>query len=115
LDPAVLQAILEIGRDLFTTVYGFPKPYLTAVEGACVAGALEKTLSSHYVVADTNAVFSLPEFRLGFPPPAGIALLVGRVGVQRAFTIAAEAGHISAKKALRLGIVDRLVPAGRAR
>jgi enoyl-CoA hydratase/carnithine racemase len=115
LDPVLLTAILEFGKNLFLEIFHFPKPYVIAVEGPAVAGAFEGVLCAHFVVADQNALFWLPEFRLGFAPPAGIPLLINRVGIQRAFTIAAEARPIAVREAARLGIVDRVVRVGEAR
>jgi enoyl-CoA hydratase/carnithine racemase len=67
------------------------------------------------VVADRNAAFWLPELRLGFIPPAGIPLLINRVGAQRAFAICSEARLLQSREAHRMGIFDRLVPVGKAR
>src|SRR6185503_13912793 len=103
----------EFGKEYFLDIFRYPKPFVSVIEGGVVAGSLEQVLCSHYIVADTNAAFWLPENRLGFTPPAAIPLLINRMGPQRAFTIAAEARVIQAREALQLGLADQLVRAGR--
>jgi enoyl-CoA hydratase/carnithine racemase/DNA-binding response OmpR family regulator len=115
LDPALVQAILEFGRDVFLDMFYYPKPYVVVLEGAAIAGGMELALSSHYLVGDGNAALMLPEMRLGFTPPAGIPLMMQRVGAQRAFALAADARLVTAREAARLGLLDRLTPVGQAR
>lgn len=114
-DPALLQAMLEFGRDVFMEVFTFPKPFVAALEGPAVAGGMELALCMHYLVADPNASMCLPQLRFGFTPPAAIPLLINRVGVQEAYAICADARLMTAREAHQRGLIDRLVAVGRAR
>ncbi|HET9648103.1 MAG TPA: enoyl-CoA hydratase-related protein, partial [Microlunatus sp.] len=62
------------------------------------------------------AVLGLPETGVGLVPGGGgTQLLVRRVGSNRAADLIFTGRHLSAEEADRLGVVDRLVPAGTAR
>jgi enoyl-CoA hydratase/carnithine racemase len=89
------------------------KPILGAVQGFCV---LDFTNAFDLIMAADNANFANPEVGLGISPGAGISqYLVRMVGIRKAKQLLMFPDGISAWEALRLGIVNWVVPADKLR
>jgi len=113
---ADLRAQRPVLRAAFGGVLGLPVPAIAAVEGFALGGGCELALSCDLVVAGATAELGLPEVSVGLVPGGGgTQLLVRRVGSSRAADLIFTARRVDADEALRLGVVDRVVPAGRAR
>ncbi|SDS50387.1 enoyl-CoA hydratase/isomerase family protein [Actinopolymorpha singaporensis] len=103
-------------RRLFGSVLDLPMPVIAAVHRYALGGGFELALSCDLIVADETAVFGLPEVSVGLVPGGGgTQLLARRVGWSRAGDLILTGRRVDAAEADRLGVVDRLVPAGRAR
>ncbi|MEZ0121043.1 MAG: 3-hydroxyacyl-CoA dehydrogenase NAD-binding domain-containing protein [Candidatus Reddybacter sp.] len=86
------------------------KPIVAAIHGTALGGGLEVALGCHYRVALASAKVGLPEVHLGLLPGAGGTQRLPRlVGAQAALELIVGGGHVSAAKALELGIVDEIV------
>jgi len=91
------------------------KPLIAAVEGPALGGGTEIVLACDLVVAGESAVFGLPEVARGLIAAAGGLLrLTSRVSYHQAMEIALLGDRVSAADAHRFGMVNRLVPDGRA-
>jgi enoyl-CoA hydratase len=89
---------------------------IAAVEGVALGGGLELAMACTLRVAGAGAAFGLPEVRLGLiPGAAGTQRLPRLVGRGRALDIMMSARQVPAEEAAAIGLVDRLVDAGRAR
>ena len=89
---------------------------IAAVEGVALGGGLELAMACTLRVSGAGAAFGLPEVRLGLiPGAAGTQRLPRLVGRGRALDIMMSARKVSAEEAAAIGLVDRLVEAGRAR
>jgi len=112
--PEGLQAwrdILELDFRVTMRFWHCPKPTIAAIHGACLAGAFELALACDTAVAAEDAFFGEPELKFG----AGIVtmLLPWMVGPKQAKEIILLGlDHIDAAAALRLGLVNRVVPSG---
>lgn len=82
--PAAMRAVLPETHAVFRALLNFPAPTAALVEGRCLGGGFELALCCDDIIADSTAVFGLPEVRLAAFPPAGAALLPARVGASRA-------------------------------
>jgi enoyl-CoA hydratase len=92
----------------------FPKPIIAAVNGPALAGGFELVLACDLVVAADHAVFGLPEVKRGlFAAAGGLIRLPKRVPLALATELAVTGDTIDASRALQLGLVNRVVPAGR--
>lgn len=92
------------------------KPTIAAIAGACVAGGLEMALWCDLRVAGEDAYFGCLERRFGVPlVDGGTQRLPRIVGLGRALDLILTGRRIDAAEAHRIGLVDRLVPAGRER
>lgn len=115
-DDAQLAEQRPVFRSAFGAVLDLPVPTVAAVDGYALGGGFELALSCDLIVASRSAVLGLPETGVGLVPGGGgTQLLARRVGSSRAADLIFTARHIGAEEADRLGIVDRLVGAGRAR
>lgn len=89
------------------------KPVIAAINGFCLAGGLELALACDIRVASEDSRFALTEVLRGIIPGGG-----GTQRLPRAIPFAAAlemmltGEHIPAEKALRLGLVNHVVPAG---
>jgi enoyl-CoA hydratase len=89
------------------------KPTIAAVSGVCVAGGLEMALWCDLRVAAAGATFGCLERRWGVPlVDGGTQRLPRIVGLSRALDLILTGRPIDAAEAHRIGLVDRLVPAG---
>ena len=88
-----------------------PKPTIAAVHGFCLAGAFELALACDVTVAAEGTRFGEPEVRFG---TGIIALLLPWVSGPKAAKELLLTGddQVSAEDALRLGIVNHVVPVG---
>jgi enoyl-CoA hydratase/carnithine racemase len=100
-------------RRAFGSLVSLPVPLVAAVHGHALGGGFELALSCDLIVADETAVVGLPEVRVGIVPGGGgTQLLPRRAGYGPAADLILTGRHVPAAEAARLGLIDRLVPAG---
>jgi enoyl-CoA hydratase/carnithine racemase len=103
----------EAFRRGFAAVRRCPLPTVAAVSGFALGGGTELAISCDLVVAADDAIFGLPEVRLGLVPAGGgTQLLVRRVGRSAARDLVLTGRRVRADEARRLGLADRVVPTG---
>ena len=104
------------GQALLDRIENLPFPSIAAINGFAYGGGLELALACTLRVASENAKMGLPETSLGILPGYGgtqrLARLLGKAKAAE-LVLTAEKG-ITAAEALRLGLVNRVVPAGQA-
>jgi hypothetical protein len=89
---------------------------IAAVEGFALGGGCELALCCDLIIASASAVFALPEVGLGLiPGGGGTQLLPRRIGLNSAADLVFTGRKVAADEALRMGLVDRLVPERGAR
>jgi len=87
------------------------KPMIAAVNGFCLAGGLEQALACDLRIAATHARFGLTEVRWAIMPGAGGTQRLPRaIPLGRALEMILTAEPIDAGEALRLGLVNKVVP-----
>lgn len=88
------------------------KPMIAAINGFCLAGGLEMALACDLRVAAEHATFGLVEVSRGIIPGAGGTQRLPRmIPVAKALEMILMAKRIDAQEALRLGLVNKVVPA----
>ena len=93
-----------------------PKPFVAAVQGYAVGAGCELALSCDLVVAEEGARFGFPEAAVGLTITNGGTYFLPRlVGMARAREMAFLGEQVEAEAARQMGLVNRVVPAGRAR
>ncbi len=90
----------------------FSKPIVAAVNGACLGGGIELLLTADVRYAAPHATFGLPEVRWAIYPFGGAAAkLVHQIGHVHAMKLLLTADNIDADEALRIGLINEIVPA----
>jgi enoyl-CoA hydratase/carnithine racemase len=110
---ADFMAQRPVFRSAFGGVLALPQPVIAAVHGYALGGGCELALSCDLIVADETAEFGLPETTVGLVPGGGgTQLALRRLGPGRAADLVLTGRRIGADEAGRIGLADRLVPAG---
>ncbi|WP_034161277.1 3-hydroxyacyl-CoA dehydrogenase NAD-binding domain-containing protein [Sphingomonas sp. ERG5] len=104
------QAMQEPGLPtLIEIIEASDKPVVAAIHGTALGGGCETALGCHYRIAVPSAKIGTPEVKLGLLPGAGGTQRIPRLaGVPIALELTAKGDPISAKKALDVGLIDRL-------
>jgi len=92
--------------------WDYPKPIVAALNGATVAGGFEIMMCCDLVVAAEHVVFGLAEVKRGLMPGGGGTLLATRIPMAVALEITLTGDTIDARRALELGLINRVVPQG---
>jgi enoyl-CoA hydratase/carnithine racemase len=96
----------------FTTVARIPKPVVAAITGYALGGGCELALCADRRIAADTARLGQPEILLGVIPGAGGTQRLPRlVGPARAKDLCFTGRFVDADEALRIGLVDEVVPA----
>ena len=94
-------------------LFGAAKPVVAAVQGAAIGGGLGLALTADFRVAAPEARFAANFAKLGIHPGFGLTVTLPRlVGQQAANLLFLTGRRIKGEEALRLGLVDELVPLG---
>ena len=105
--------VSRLGQDAFRFLETMGKPVVAAVNGFALGGGMELALACHLRVASEKAKFGLPEVKLGIIPGYGGTVRLPRiVGRGRALELILTGEMIDAAEAHRIGLVNRVVPAG---
>lgn len=99
----------------YDAVAGMPQPVVVALQGHVLGGGLELALAGDMRVAGDDVRLGLPEVGLGlFPSGGGTQRLARVVGASTAKRMMFFGEVVGTDEATRLGLVDDVVPAGRA-
>ena len=107
----------EDGRRFLTMIHKFcqairdvPVPVICKAEGYSLGAGLEVAVSCDIRIAADNAVFGMPEVRVGVPSVVEAALLPRLIGWGRTSWLLLTAENINAATAERWGLVEQVVP-----
>ena len=105
---------IENGQRIYEALARLPCPTVAAVHGACMGGGTELILACRQRIAvdDEKTRIALPEVQLGIHPGwGGTARLPRLIGATDALPLMLTGKPLSARRALNLGVVDRLASA----
>ena len=106
--------LIRAGQAVFDRIEALPCPTIALINGFALGGGLELALACRYriVVDDPSATLGLPEVKLGIHPGfGGTVRSVRLVGVLNAMSMMLSGRNVRPKEALRMGLVDQVVPA----
>jgi 2-(1,2-epoxy-1,2-dihydrophenyl)acetyl-CoA isomerase len=93
------------------TLHRMPQPVLASVQGAVAGFGLSLLSACDLAIAAESAYFTAGYRRLGLTPDGGLSYALPRlVGSKKAMEILLLAERFDAREALRLGLVNRIVP-----
>ena len=107
-DAAAFDAV---EHDAWEAVEQIPLPVIAAIHGPCMGGGIAMALHCDVRIAADDATFAVPPARLGLAYPThALARLVELVGPSQAKLLLYSARVIDAHEALRIGLVQEVVP-----
>ena len=105
------RELLEQDVAMTMALWSFPKPTIAAVRGYALAGACELAMACDLVVCTEDTRFGEPEIRYGSGPVTLIMPFL--LGQKTTNELLLTGDLIDAREALRVGLVNRVVPADR--
>ncbi|MDA0823873.1 MAG: enoyl-CoA hydratase-related protein [Proteobacteria bacterium] len=109
---------LEVPKTGFgglTKNFARKKPVIAAVNGVALGGGFEIALACDLIIASENAIFGLPEPKVGLAALAGgLNRLPRQIGLKNALGMILTGRHVSAAEGKTLGFVNEVVAVGGA-
>lgn len=108
------ETLARQGQQIMADIHALPIPVVAAINGACLGGGLELALACHARICtdDPKTVLGLPEMQLGLLPGSGGTQRLPRlIGVSTALEMILTGKQLRARQALKVGLVDEVVPA----
>jgi len=111
--PKEAEEVAKKGQAIISHIEKMKKPVIAAINSVCLGGGNELVLGCHIRIASDRARFGQPEINLGIIPGFGGTQRLSRlVGASKARELILSGDMITAQEALRIGLVDRVVPDG---
>ena len=113
--PSVVEARrARRERDLWGVMLSIEKPLIAAIHGYALGAGIELSMCCDLRIASEDARMGLPEVSLGYIPSAGGTQLLPRtISPGLAMGLILSGDTVDAQEALRIGLVQRVVPRGR--
>ncbi len=110
LTPQTARVYIRRVQRCCAAVRALPVPVLARVNGWCLGAGLELAAACDLRIASDDAMFGMPEVRVGLPSVVEAALLPRLVGWGKAREMVYLAKNYTAAEALEMGLVERVVP-----
>jgi enoyl-CoA hydratase len=110
---AIAARQIRFRRDLWRRFLSMPQPLIAAVHGYVLGSGMEIAASCDIRIASADAVFGLPEVKLGIIPGAGGTQTIPRImGLSKSLEMLLTNRWIPADEAYQFGLVNQVVPKG---
>ena len=105
------KELAALGQAVFLKLQRLGKPVIAAINGVCLGGGCELAMACHLRISGDRARFGQPEINLGIIPGwGGTQRLPRLIGKAKAIEWILTGDIMSAQDALRLGLVNQVVP-----
>ena len=111
LDPSKARDFLILIHRMCKVLRDLPVPVIARVNGFCLGAGLEVMAACDMHIASENAVFGMPEVKIGLPSVVEAALLPQLIGWGRTKLLLYTGDNIDARTALDWGLIEKVVPA----
>ena len=108
LNPDTARDFISTLHQACAAIRDLPVPVIARISGYCFGAGLEIAASCDLRIADTTAVFAMPEVQIGLPSVIEAALLPRLIGWGRAARLVYTGEHLEARTASDWGLVDQL-------
>lgn len=108
LDPKSAREFITLIHEACAAMRECPVPVVARINGWCLGAGLEIAACCDLRLAAANAVFGMPEVRLGIPSVVEAAMLPRLVGAGRARWLVMTGETIDAQAALSWGLVEKV-------
>ena len=110
---AIAARQIRFRRNLWRRFLSMPQPLIAAVHGYVLGSGMEIAASCDIRISSDDAVFGLPEVKLGIIPGAGGTQTIPRIiGLSKSLEMLLTNRWIPANEAYQFGLVNRVVPKG---
>ncbi len=109
-DPQAAEARAQLTMELHLSFSKTRKPIVTAINGAAMGGGAGLAIAGDLAVMADDAKIGYPETRHGIVAAIVLGNLVRQVGRKAAFELVSLGDAIDARRALELGLVNRVFP-----
>jgi enoyl-CoA hydratase len=110
LNPPRARDFLTLIHRMCKMLRDLPVPVIARVNGFCLGAGLEVMAACDMHIASDNAVFGMPEVKIGLPSVVEAALLPQLIGWGRTKLLLYTGDNIDARTALEWGLVEKVVP-----
>jgi enoyl-CoA hydratase len=106
-----VRALIEKGQAVYRKLENLSCPTICGINALCLGGGLEMALACDIRIAAEEAKLGSPEVSIGLIPAWGGTQRLPRIlGKGRAMELALTGGMVSAKEALDMGLINKVVP-----
>jgi methylglutaconyl-CoA hydratase len=98
--------------DMLEAINACPCPVIARVQGAALGGGMGLLAVCDIAIAEEGARFGFTETRLGIAPAVISPFVVRKIGQSQARALFTTAERFDTARALQIGLIQRIVPAG---
>jgi cyclohexa-1,5-dienecarbonyl-CoA hydratase len=102
--------MLEVVHGVIRKLFALPQVTIAAVQGVCLGGGCELATCCDFVIASEDSFFATPEIQVGCYPPVALARFASLIGYHRAAEMILTGRRYSAREALDMGLISRVLP-----
>ncbi|HTN71207.1 MAG TPA: enoyl-CoA hydratase/isomerase family protein [Methylomirabilota bacterium] len=108
--PEKVPQMLDVVHGAIRKLFALPQATIALVHGVCLGGGCELASCCDFVLATEDSSFATPEIHVGCYPPVALARFSSLVGYHRAAEMILTGRTFSAREALAIGLINRVLP-----